>query len=378
MPRSNTSAIAKWTDNTEIVSITLTLRAITDIELSLNYTTAFHAWFLHQVRDSNPQLSAYLHDGQSEKAFAISPLNGNLKPIANTFLAKADSTYSWTVSALSKSLCAWLHTWYINHPETINLYKGNFEIEQININQPPTTYNNLWSSSSNLSPRFILTFLTPTCFRSKNHHLPLPIPTNIFHSYLRRWNDFAPEAFPQDEFLAWIEKVVYITNYDLDCTKVAVAKQGYVTGFTGSVEFAIDRNASHNSDFERLLSALIKLANYCGTGYKTTFGLGQTRLIWKDEVGKWKNEKESVVATPIQEHLVKRIAELTEIFLKTKKRQGGDRAQNTATVWATLLARRELGESLKAIAIDLDLPYETAKGYVKRARKTLDNLTSVP
>ncbi len=378
MPRLKKPAIAPWTDDTEIVSITLNLRAIADISLSPNYTTAFHAWFLHQVRDSDPQLSAYLHDGQSEKAFTISPLNGNLEPIANTFLAKADSTYTWTISALSKTLCAWLQTWYINHPEMINLYNGNFAIVDININQPATTYNNLWSAYSNPEPRFTLDFLTPTCFRSKNHHLPLPIPTNIFHSYLRRWNDFAPEAFPQEEFLAWIEQVVYITNYDLDCTKVAVAKQGYVTGFTGTVEFAIDLKASRNSDFERLLSALIKLAAYCGTGHKTTFGLGQTRQIGKSEVGSAKNEKESIIATPIQEHLVKRIAELTELFLQTKKRQGGDRAQNTATVWATILARRELGESLKAIAIDLDLPYETAKGYVKRARKTLGDITSVP
>lgn len=378
MPRTKTSAIASWTDDTEIVSITLNLRAIADISLSPNYTTAFHAWFLHQVRDSDPQLSAYLHDGQSEKAFAISPLNGKLEPIANSFLVKADSTYTWTISALSKTLCAWLQTWYINHPEMINLYKGNLAIEQISINQPPTTYNNLWSNSSNPEPRFTLAFLTPTCFRSKNHHLPLPIPANIFHSYLRRWNDFAPEAFPQEEFLTWIEKVVYITNYDLTCTKVAVAKQGYVTGFTGTVEFTVDLRASRHSDFERLLSALIKLAAYCGTGHKTTFGLGQTRPIGKDEVGNRKNEKELIAVTPIQEHLTKRITELTELFLQTKKRQGGDRAQNTATVWATILARRELGESLKAIAIDLDLPYETAKGYVKRARKTLDNFTSIP
>ncbi|MFM7886507.1 MAG: CRISPR-associated endoribonuclease Cas6, partial [Pseudanabaena sp.] len=327
-----------------------------------NYMTAFHAWFLHQVRDSDPQLSAYLHDGQSEKAFAISPLNGNLEPIGNRLLAKADSTYTWTISALSNSLCKWLRNWYSDHPKTINLYSGNFAIAQIAINQPATTYNNLWSASANPESRFILAFLSPTSFRSKNHHLPLPIPVNIFHSYLRRWNDFTPEALPQEEFLAWIEKVVYITNYDLECTKVAVAKQGYVTGFTGTVEFAVDLKASRNSDFERLLSALIKLAAYCGTGHKTTFGLGQTRQIGKNEGGNWKNEKESIVATPIQEHLIKRITELTELFLQTKKRQGGDRAQNTATIWATILARRELGESLKAIAINLDLPYETAKG----------------
>lgn len=360
-----------WTDDTEIVSITLTLKAIADISLSPNYTTAFHAWFLHQVRASDPQLSAYLHDGQSEKAFAISPLNGKLELIANTFLARADSTYTWTISALSNDLCEWLRTWYNDHPETVNLYNGNFAIAQIAINQPATTYNNLWSASSNPESRFTLAFLTPTCFRSKNHPLPLPIPTNIFHSYLRRWNNFAPEAFPQEEFLAWIEQVVYITNYDLECTKVAVAKQGYVTGFTGTVEFAIDLKASRNSDFERLLSALIKLAAYCGTGHKTTFGLGQTRLIGKNEVGSAKSEKATITTTPIQEHLIKRIAELTDLFLQTKKRQGGDRAQNTATVWATILARRELGESLKAIAIDLDMPYETVRKYAQAARKAI-------
>ncbi|MFN9859805.1 MAG: CRISPR-associated endoribonuclease Cas6, partial [Pseudanabaena sp.] len=120
MPRPKKPAIANWTDDIEIVSITLTLRAIADIELSHNYTTALHAWFLHQVRDSDPQLSAYLHDKQSEKAFAISPLNGNLKPIVNSFLAKVDSTYTWTISALSESLCTWLQTWFINHPKTIN------------------------------------------------------------------------------------------------------------------------------------------------------------------------------------------------------------------------------------------------------------------
>jgi CRISPR-associated endoribonuclease Cas6 len=36
-----------------------------------------------------------------------------------------------------------------------------------------------------------------------------------------------------------------------------------------------------------------------------------------------------------------------------------------------LLARREKGESLQAIALDLELPYETAKSYLKLARKAL-------
>jgi CRISPR-associated endoribonuclease Cas6 len=168
--------------------------------------------------------------------------------------------------------------------------------------------------------------------------------------------------------------MVYVTNYDLTCLKVAVAKQGYVTGFIGNVEFGIDRKASQYQDFERLLYALIKLAPYCSTGHKTTFGLGQTRLIGKNETKVIKIEKAVIAATPIQEHLINRISELTDLFLQTKKRQGGDRAQNTAKVWATIFARYELGESLKAIAIDLDMPYETVRKYIQTARKAIATL----
>ncbi|MFH7028130.1 MAG: hypothetical protein ACHBN1_22685 [Heteroscytonema crispum UTEX LB 1556] len=42
------------------------------------YTIGLHAWFLDQVRSSDPELSAYLHDGESEKPFTISALNGEI------------------------------------------------------------------------------------------------------------------------------------------------------------------------------------------------------------------------------------------------------------------------------------------------------------
>jgi CRISPR-associated endoribonuclease Cas6 len=358
-----------WTANTELIGITLTLKPLTDITLQPNYTTGLHAWFLHQVRDSNPALSKHLHDGQTEKAFTISPLNGKLEPQNQNLIAKANNEYTWTITALSKPVCDWLKTWCDRPPATIDLYAGKLAIAQIAITIPATNYNALWSASPLPTANFSLIFLTPTSFRQQQHHLPLPIPKNIFHSYLRRWNNFAPEAFPLDEFLEWIEKIVYVTDYQLSCTKVAVAKQGYVTGFIGKVEFGIDRQSRHNADFERLLQALVQLAPYCSTGHKTTFGLGQTRLISENEVRNRKNEEPIIPTTPIQEHLIKRIAELTALFLQTKKRQGGDRAHNTATLWATILARYELGESLKAIAIDLDMPYETVRKYAQTARK---------
>ena len=54
-----------------------------------------------------------------------------------------------------------------------------------------------------------------------------------------------------------------------------------------------------------------------------------------------------------------------------KKRTGGSRAAVIAEAWATILARRELRESLFDIVADLEMPYETVKTYVTLARKAL-------
>jgi len=78
------------------------------------------------------------------------------------------------------------------------------------------------------------------------------------------------------------------------------------------------------------------------------------------------------VAVPTtQAVLAERLEELTTLFKAQRKRQGGDRAQDVAENWATILARRELGDSLQDIAADMDMPYETVKTYSKLARRAL-------
>lgn len=136
-----------------------------------------------------------------------------------------------------------------------------------------------------------------------------------------------------------------------------------VTGFTGAVEFSITNPTQQNPDYLRLFAALGELVPYCGTGHKTNFGLGQTRCGWTEDIA----------ADPptLQTVLADRIASLTEQFQAQRKRTGGDRARQVAETWATILARRDLGDSLQAIAQDLDMPYETVKTYAKLARRSL-------
>ncbi|MEM9485489.1 MAG: hypothetical protein AAGA83_17580 [Cyanobacteria bacterium P01_F01_bin.116] len=61
-----------------------------------------HAWFLHQIRDIDPKLSAYMHDGESEKPFSLTGLNGKLIPQSQSLQLQLNKPYRWRISTLCK------------------------------------------------------------------------------------------------------------------------------------------------------------------------------------------------------------------------------------------------------------------------------------
>jgi CRISPR-associated endoribonuclease Cas6 len=363
-----TSSIPTWADETELVGLVFDLEATDSASLYSQYTIGLHAWFLHQVQQVDPGLSAYLHDGESEKPFNISALEGQLLPSGKQLRLEAKQTYHWHINALSQKVALFLKEWLTNLPKTIELSGTPLQITQVSIAHAPTTYAHLLQTSK--QPSLVnLSFISPTSFRRKGHHFPLPVPENLFHSYLRRWNDFSNMPVHQESFLEWIDENVIIHQHRLQSEKVAAGKRGSVTGFTGAISLGLSRAGLANADFTKLFYALVQLAPYCGTGHKTTFGLGQTRLDWLEQ-------KPTTSAQLLENILAERIEELTELFTAQRKRKGGDRTDKIAATWATVLARREMGESLQAIADDLNMPPLTVKTYVKLARKALkqDNL----
>ncbi|WP_414582534.1 CRISPR-associated endoribonuclease Cas6 [Scytonema sp. PCC 10023] len=357
-----------WSPDTELVGLVFELLSEADVSIYPQYTIGLHAWFLDQVRSFSPELSAYLHDGESEKPFTISALDGEMVSSGREVQLKANTTYYWYVTALSSRVVQWLLQWVQNLPTQLNLRDAPLQIRSCQIAHPATTYAQLLNSEH--GETVTLKFTSPTSFRRKGHHFPLPMPTNVFHSYLRRWNDFSGIPVEQEAFLFWVDENVLITRHQLTSAKVLAGKKGAVTGFTGAIEFGLTKEASKQPDFCKLFYALGKLAPYCGTGHKTTFGLGQTRLGWSSQV--------APEVPDVQSLLARRVEELTDIFKAQRKRTGGDRAEETATKWATILARREMGESLQVVAQDLEMPYETVKTYVKLARRALKNPVSVP
>ncbi|MTJ17011.1 MULTISPECIES: CRISPR-associated endoribonuclease Cas6 [unclassified Dolichospermum] len=365
-PSKNTPLI--WADDTELVSLVFDLEVTDSTALYSQYTIGLHAWFLDQVRQINPTLSAYLHDGESEKPFSISALEGQLLPTGKQLQLQSNQIYRWQINAISQPVVQFLSQWLIQPPTTLKLRDACLQVKQISIVNPPTTYNKLLQSSIN-HKNINLSFISPTSFRRKGHHFPLPVPFNLFHSYLRRWNDFSGMPIEQDAFLEWIDENVIIHKHRLESVKVAAGKRGSVTGFTGAISLELTKTALNNIEFTQLFYALVQLAPYCGTGHKTTFGLGQTCLDWV-------NPESNTSSTIITNLLPERIEKLTTIFTAQRKRIGGERTEKIATTWATILARREMGESLQVIAEDLEIPYTTAKTYVKLARRMLKDTQS--
>ncbi|MGP1375252.1 MAG: CRISPR-associated endoribonuclease Cas6 [Almyronema sp.] len=374
MPRAKSTALdltAKtlWPQKTELVGLVFNLQAIADSALYPQYTIGLHAWFLQQIQQFDAELSAYLHDGESEKPFNLSGLSGQFVSHSRELQLQKGKTYQWHLNALSARTVAGLERWLRQIPDEVALKNAPLQIKNIQIAHPPTTYAQLDQQGQAQSGSVSLSFLSPTSFRRKGHHLPLPWPANVFHSYLRRWNHFSGQSVDQDAFLDWIDNYVIVQRHHLESQKVAAGKRGSVTGFVGAIAYSLARPAADQPDFEALFYTLTQLAPYCGTGHKTTFGLGQTRLGWQSTLTL--PETSSIEAL-----LAERIAELTETFAAQRKRQGGDRAQNIAETWATVLARRELGDSLQEIAADLEMPYETVKTYSKLARRSLREINT--
>ncbi len=356
-----------WTDDTELVGLVLDLEATNSSSLYSQYTIGLHAWFLDQVRQINPTLSKYLHDGESEKPFNVSALEGQLVPTGKQLQLQANQIYRWHINAISQPVVQFLSQWLTQLPPILKLQDASLLIKQINIIHPPTTYSQLLKISTAKHPNINLSFVSPTSFRRKGNHFPLPVPINLFHSYLRRWNHFSGILIEQDPFLDWIDENVIIHQHHLESVKVAAGKQGSVTGFTGAISLGLSKSALANTEFTQLFYALVQLAPYCGTGHKTTFGLGQTSLNWIEPEA---NTSSAILSNLLSE----RIEELTAIFTAQRKRIGGERAEKISIIWSTILARREMGESLQVIAEDLEIPYNTAKTYVKLARRALKDM----
>ena len=136
-------------------------------------------------------------------------------------------------------------------------------------------------------------FYSPTAFRKmtprgqktrSDTYLDL---VRCYQSWVNKWNAFAPIKLDKQAILAFITDHGQVTSIKAESRALNFGKHTEV-GWVGRCDCVFYPEDSLDENLLRVANCLADFAFYCGTGYKTTMGMGQTRRM--EEVEGWKKE----------------------------------------------------------------------------------------
>jgi CRISPR-associated endoribonuclease Cas6 len=102
---------------------------------------------------------------------------------------------------------------------------------------------------------------------------PVPDPSLIFKSLLRKWNTFSPESLKFKNIpIKLLSENLQIGGLWIKTEKKIVLRTGKLTGFTGRV-FINARTSNQN--LLKAINTLSLFSEFSGVGRKTTMGFGK-------------------------------------------------------------------------------------------------------
>ncbi len=284
-----------------------------------------HAAWLDWLRLAAPDVATWLHEGNKRRLFTCSSL---IFPFPAAKMRDAErrnvhlpldplKTYSIRITLLSDRLFPIFEETLMNIKDVsvlgaksspfLQLSKQTFLLEEVIASEEDRTGWIGFSTFQRLVERvkvlrlgkiehLRLEFDSLTTFsrgsaKQKdygNHYARLPLPTYVFPSLAKRWAELAPP-----EYVSWVQRerieeyvsndAIFITDYDLKAHSVKFTTHVQL-GFVGTCSYALYGPDDPPTDSAPLtirqqIFLLSYLAFYCGVGYKTTMGMGQTRLV---------------------------------------------------------------------------------------------------
>jgi CRISPR-associated endoribonuclease Cas6 len=227
---------------------------------------ALHANLLKWFDAADSDLAESLHERPVRKPFTVSALNQD-----------RDSTWRWRLTLLEDDLFDPLWTgvqavgkielngriWPVRWPDSL-ITRQSYDLMLTNVRP---------------SNRIEVKFVSSTTFRQGDLDLPLPEPTPVFQSWLSHWNDFAPARRRMSaDLLDVVHAHVGISSHRV---RTEWHDLGYsqIVGFVGDVTYTIVDAKRLDQELVWQLNVLADYAEFCGTGRKTTQGMGQTRRV---------------------------------------------------------------------------------------------------
>jgi CRISPR-associated endoribonuclease Cas6 len=125
-----------------------------------------------------------------------------------------------------------------------------------------------------------VTFRSPTYFSQNGSDVVLPDPRLILGSWRRQWNAWLPAgggALEIDDD-AWRElhRSVHLADFDLRTERWDSGHGSERAGFTGTAALRLGKDAPLPA--RSRFGALVRFAEFCGTGAQTTHGFGATTV----------------------------------------------------------------------------------------------------
>ncbi|MBE7534770.1 MAG: CRISPR system precrRNA processing endoribonuclease RAMP protein Cas6 [Anaerolineales bacterium] len=281
-----------------LISVLIHLTAQQKISLPAETGSAIRAELLKWTQKINPAHSAQLHNGNALRPYTLSDLQGDFRFEGGHRVLKEGDQVCFRLTSLSAADSQLLLNEVLPQMlgKSIQLAHQKFVVQEKIEVQQKTSYQELLQKnfdSTKPAPALIdVAFDSPTTFNVDNGVMPLPVPVLIFNSWLARWNQFAEVNFSQDikkidEALLSLSRFQKLRSQAVTLTKGSPEspKKIPLIGFTGLCRFRINSN---DSFWLSACHTLTEFSTFCGTGTKTSYGLGQTRIA--NELD-WKNSR---------------------------------------------------------------------------------------
>jgi CRISPR-associated endoribonuclease Cas6 len=283
-----------------------------------------HGAWMRWLREAAPEVATWLHDGNKRRLFTCSSL---LFPLSPQRMQEAERenihlpldperTYTIRITLLLGELFPLFYDTLMNfhaatmgtrRPPFIQIGKQVFLLEEVILDKDNRTG---WTGFTPLATlveqvqafrlsgaeNFRLEFDSLTTFNRSNarsrgygpHYARLPLPQYIFPGLIRRWEDIAPPdlvgVIQKDRIEQYIQDDgIIITDYDLKTHHVKFTTH-LQPGFIGTCRYQLrgpDESTGPDAPLtiRQQLLLLVRLAFYCGIGYKTSMGMGRVRLF---------------------------------------------------------------------------------------------------
>lgn len=273
--------------------ISTLISLIPQTDVTLRPTMGHHAYaaFLAIIQENDPNLSEKLHAQSAQKPFTVSPLIAKGKQRDNRLQIRSGTDCKLRFTFLDDELFTHFGKSFLTQVlPTIRLGDAIFQVRQLvshateNQNwSGNTTYANL-AQSVKAETEIRLKFHSPTAFRTltprgqKSYNHTQVDPVRCYQSWINKWNTFAPLKFDKEDLLAFIAEHARVSRTETRTQALNFGKHTEI-GWVGTCTFRFNRESLIHENLLRTANCLADFAFYCGTGYKTTMGMGQTRRI---------------------------------------------------------------------------------------------------